>query len=99
MLDDPGEIEGTGTHKLENFVDGTADLQFETLQASAKLIFRWPSSMRKPAAPTNKQEATGFVSPPRFDPKSSPLLFPGPGRGPQPVNPEPARPKAITRPG
>ena len=51
--------------------------------------------------PTNKQEATGFISPPRFDATTSPYYFPvttEPQIGPQPVNPEPVRP-ATTRPG
>jgi hypothetical protein len=98
------EIEGIGTHTLENFAAGKVDLQVETMQALAKLIFPMAEfdAERNLLRPANKQEAKGYVLPPRFDATTSLYYFPvttEPQIGPQPVNPEPARPKATTRPG
>ena len=98
------EIDGVATHTLEDFAAGQADLGVEALKALTKVLY--PNAEYDAGAnllrSANKQEATGFILPPRFDPKSSPYYFPvqaGPQIGPQPVIPVPAKPAATTRPG
>jgi hypothetical protein len=54
----------SGTHALESFAAGKADLQVETLQALAKLIFQMAEfdAERNLLRPANKQEAKGFIA-------------------------------------
>jgi hypothetical protein len=98
------EVDGIGAGVLEDFAAGQADLGVEALKALTKVLY--PNAEYDAEAnllrSANKQEAKGFSPPPKFDPTSSPYYFPvpaGPRPGPQPVNPEPVRPKATSRPG
>jgi hypothetical protein len=99
------EVDGIGAATLEDFAAGKADLGVETLKALTKVLY--PHSEYDEAAnllrSANKQQATSYVPPDKFDPASAPYCFrvtSGPQLGPQPVVP-PARekPKATTRPG
>lgn len=97
------EIDGAGVATLEAFAAGKVDLSVEQLKALTRVLY--PHSEYDEAAnllqSANKQPATSFVTPERFDPKSSPYYFPhDPTRShaPRPVKPEPAKPKS-SRPG
>ena len=93
------EVDGLGTGTLEDFGNGKAELSVEKLQALTKVLF--PHSELDPASgmlrSANKAPPRGYITPPRFDPKSSPYYFPFDPNAPRfnlkPDKPEPVKAK------